>query len=276
MRASINGQGESALRVAIQRTARESRQEAYEIGKAVALDLASVGCTWTIEGPSRTPRPPRNAPADYAPRGLMRLVLPTRDSIDLQTRSLTKECTVVEPAERQRLVQIIEDVLSQYVLQVDTLPTLRWVLRPRFGEPCPAGIRFGASDEDREAYDQIKEEHEAWRLELLEPFIAGKYPVKHNDVFSEFHTKLTAIERAAVASAAWGATNAQYVSFSIAAHGLDVPEMRQHWRPLASSLLARDWVVETPRPQHLDSSLAPFVGRGRKSGLLPIDQMRCS
>jgi len=218
----ISPSGVAGVRVAVQRTARHTRAEAYELSKELAHELAATAENWTLEGPTRTPRPPKDAPSNWAPRGLFVLRLPVKIT-EVSPGYRVNEPLVIDPAERRRLVEVVEEVAGQYVEKVDALNMVRWIMEPRFGYACPDGARLGASAQDRAPYDAIALEREAWRLELLAPYIAGKHPVRHTELFAEFQTDFSILERAVIRAVAWGDTNKMSATPSYGQNGSESP-----------------------------------------------------
>jgi len=181
--------------------------------------------------------------------------------------------------ERAAIVAELEDAVSEHFAQVDTLNMVSWCLRPL---KLRLPYRY-TSNRFADDLLPLQDELERVRLELLQPFLRGKYPIKMADVFSAFWALPTRAREAIDNADSYQSpvtANAFSSDFRTPDGKTDMPALQAWWRATAQELVAAGWLVPfrgdvTSYNKHaLDPAYGPALSKGPKSRLVKPRMMR--
>jgi hypothetical protein len=262
LRSIITPEG-STIHIDVRRGASDDRWSAWRTAQAIFEELS------TSPPGGGTVYPPYGSEGQtesYVPPARANITLP-QVIIKQQYGSVSK-CSVVDYRERATLIRQVEEIVSQHTLHVDTLPALNWCLEGQFPARHP---RLGEPGDYERAVREFAPRERA-RAELLQPFLAGNYPVKLPELFGEFNLELSPLERAVVVASFDGSVHALSVRNVLSEGRADLSLMTAMWTSLTKRLIALDWLSEAKSYPFDDPAWLPRVRRGPKSKLLPGGQ----
>jgi len=266
LRGVISSEGARSLVIDVHRTAGDDALSAWRLANDVAHELdATINQGWGISGPVGSETNLSAKP----PAARVVITLPAAEAQQRYDYTVSA-AAVTDYHQRATIVHQLEDVLSQYLTNVDWLPALQWCLDGQFANRAP---RFTTDPADYARALEAWRPREQARAELLEPFCAGHHPVKQHELFSEFNLELTPMERAITLVASSDSIHARAISHVLAEPTMPFDQTAAHWREVSGKLIETDWVAKAPLYKFDDPSWLPRVVRGGKAGLLPRSQM---
>ena len=284
MRISIRARYEFAIDITVARSPSDTREEAHRTARELADEL-SVALVDRAE--VRTPQP-LFAHKPKRPISLTVRPVSIEEPYQVKTHDGTLRTFVrhhVQPpdtAGRLELLTLIEGVASQYLEQVDVMPSLAWCLKPIRSKDSAikADLYNKPSTNEIEELGTIDAEYVAARERLLEPYYAGKSPVVHNELFYEFYHDLTLLEQRLILMMKDNKDGIDAQALSSYRAGKQYQHLTnppREWRKISAQLLEKSWAVKDSAKPALGYRYLPYneprLVCAKKSRLLPASQM---
>lgn len=161
--------------------------------------------------------------------------------------------------ERGQAAQHLEMVLDEEDLRTNSLSLIDWITEPaRRLLPSPWGRL--SPDEHQTRYEKVRRLRESY----IEPYYAGRHPIKYPDVYAEFYEELSALEHELVShlirvgprTSSWGVRLISRHDYS--------PELQAAAR---ERLLALGWMVKSPEQysHYLQRGELLYLRRGKST-----------
>ena len=175
----------------------------------------------------------------------------------------------------QRLAQVntLEEVLLEEMEHVETLDCFPWILEAALGKVWAQTELLLGDKAAQTRFAAIDANYTALKMELMEPHLGGKAPVKRPEIFAAFHGLPFALRNVITRLDRHYPTDANHlrVIFGLDLTSTKWPQIVALWPALADALLIQNWAIEGNASKR-DRMDGPFLLLGRQSALLPQAQ----
>lgn len=263
MRGIIRSWYGGQLLVGVARSAGEDKQVAYDIACRLA-EVASLELgEWIIKRPDRPSR-------YYEPKAEFVAGVPSEPVLNETGTAIFNKPVADHPLARRELVDRLESIVAEELERVDAIRVLPWILYEAYSDIHPnLSLALGDASE-RAILAELDDQYRSLKMAVIEPYLAGKAPVRHTELFEEFHSLPAEQRRVLTALSKDTSATSQIISYSFGLWHSSRPAEKaervpEFWERVCGQLIETGWAVNAlgGSTSGSGSTLLRLGGKGR-------------